>query len=448
MERIREIFRRELSETPYEPLEGGSEHPDGERIEHGERFSWIDYGVFLLLGVAMLWAWNMFLAAAPYFQKRFESDERLLRNFQSAELSVSTFGNLGSIIILTKLQARASYPKRIISSLLLNAAIFALLAISTRQFLGASANGYFAFFVLVVFVASLATALCQNGVFAYVSGFGRPEYTQAIMTGQGIAGVLPCITQIASVLSVPEKVDSSKDAPQESSTSAFVYFLTATVISAITLVAFLYLLSRHSSRKHIKQTPGEDEIEAESRLSGRKTVPLLTLLRKLSWLAGAVFLNFAITMIYPVFTQQILSVKDSATASKLFQPSSFIPLGFLLWNIGDLFGRLLPGVPALSLASRPRLIFYLSVCRIVFIPMYLLCNLGGKGAAINSDAFYLLVVQVLFGVSNGYVGSSCMMGFAQWVNVDEREAAGGFMSLCLVAGLTVGSFLSFFAAGA
>ncbi|KAF1961830.1 hypothetical protein CC80DRAFT_401301 [Byssothecium circinans] len=451
MERIRHIFQRELEETSYEPLEGGSERPDGERIEHGddeEEFSRVEYAIFLLLGVAMLWAWNMFLAAAPYFQKRFESDERLLRNFQSAELSVSTVGNLGSMIVLTKLQAHASYPKRIIASLLLNAVVFALLAISARQFLDVSASGYFAFFVLAVFVASLATSLCQNGVFAYVAGFGRAEYTQAIMTGQGIAGVLPCITQIVSVLSVPAKKNHDKDAPQESSTSAFVYFLTATVISAITLAAFLYLLSRHSSRERIKHTLSEDEGEFASTLTGRKAIPLLTFLKKLFWLAGAVFLNFAVTMIFPVFTQQILSVRDSATAPRLFQPSSFIPLAFLLWNTGDLIGRVLPGLPSLSLTSHPRLVFLLSVCRMIFIPMYLLCNIGGKGAAISSDAFYLLVVQLLFGVSNGYIGSNCMMGFAQWVDVEEREAAGGFMSLCLVAGLTVGSFLSFFAAGA
>jgi equilibrative nucleoside transporter 1/2/3 len=39
-----------------------------------------------------------------------------------------------------------------------------------------------------------------------------------------------------------------------------------------------------------------------------------------------------------------------------------------------------------------------------------------------------------------------MMGFVEYVDPDEREAAGGFMSLSLVAGLTAGSFLSFFAA--
>ncbi len=56
MERVRRLFRRQAS---YERLEGGSERPDGESIDAAaeERFSWLDYAIFLLLGVAMLWAW-------------------------------------------------------------------------------------------------------------------------------------------------------------------------------------------------------------------------------------------------------------------------------------------------------------------------------------------------------------------------------------------------------
>lgn len=59
MKRIRQIFEHETDrEASYEPLEGGSERPDGERIEGSDdAFSWTVYGVFLLLGVAMLWAW-------------------------------------------------------------------------------------------------------------------------------------------------------------------------------------------------------------------------------------------------------------------------------------------------------------------------------------------------------------------------------------------------------
>lgn len=387
----------------------------------------------------------MFLAAAPYFQRRFESNDNLLRNFQSAILSVSTVGNLGSMIVLTKLQARANYPKRIIVSLALNAAVFTLLAISTKLFLNVSVGVYFAFLMIMVLSASLATGLCQNGVFAFVSGFGREEYTQAIMTGQGIAGVLPALTQIISVLSVP-KTQHTDGTPQESSTSAFIYFLTATIVSAATLVAFFYLLSRDSSKQRMKLTLHDDEPESDLDHNERKSIPLTRLLRKLFWLAGAVFLTFAITMFYPVFSSQIVSVRGPAEAPRLFQPAAFIPLGFFLWNLGDLIGRTGPALPVLRLTHRPRLLFVLAIARVLFIPLYLLCNIGGKGAAINSDFFYLFVVQLLFGVTNGYLGSSCMMGFAECVDPNELEAAGGFMSLCLVAGLTAGSFLSFLAA--
>lgn len=58
MKRIRSIFEHETErEASYEPLDD-SERPDGERIDGPETaFSWSAYAVFLLLGVAMLWAW-------------------------------------------------------------------------------------------------------------------------------------------------------------------------------------------------------------------------------------------------------------------------------------------------------------------------------------------------------------------------------------------------------
>lgn len=67
---------------------------------------------------------------------------------------------------------------------------------------------------------------------------------------------------------------------------------------------------------------------------------------------------------------------------------------------------------------------------------------------VRSDVFYLVVVQGLFGLTNGYVGSECMMGAGEWVDSEEeKEAAGGFMGLALVAGLGVGSFGSFLVGG-
>ncbi|KAK4960623.1 hypothetical protein LTR66_012966 [Elasticomyces elasticus] len=444
MERIKAVFQRRQS---YEPLNGGSERPDGEpiRVQEKHSFSWVEYAIFFLLGISMLWAWNMFLAAGPYFQHRFESNDWVNRNFQAAELSVSTVANLGSMLVLTQLQANASYPKRITASLIINMVTFTLLALSTRFFLGVTAAGYFGFLITMVFATSLATGLCQNGIFAYVSGFGQRKYTQGIMTGQAVA-VSP-----SEDGDRPPPHQNGPPAPDVSppvrSTAAFLYFLTATGISILTLVSFAYLASRYRSRTDTNVAVDERSEAEDLPTPEQKSIPLLRLFRKLSWLACTVSLTFAVTMVFPVFTQRIVSVSDPSDAPTILQPATFVPLAFLVWNVGDLLGRLLTAVPALSLTSCPRLVFILAALRVVFIPLYHLCNIGGKGAVVKSDSFYLIIVQSLFGFTNGFLGSTCMMGAGEWVDEEEREAAGGFMGLCLVAGLTVGSLASFFVAG-
>ena len=384
---------------------------------------------------------NMFLAASPYFQHRFAASPFLLTHFPSFIVSTSTFTNLITMMLLSFRQRRASYSQRITVSLLLNIGAFILLTISTITFRSVPPEFYFAFLMIIVFTASLASGLCQNGVFAYVAGFGDTKYTQGIMTGQAVAGVLPCLAQIFSVLSVPEREQGAK---RESSKSAFIYFMTSVGMSLLALGAFLILIRRQGEGKRIVR--GVDSVEADEELE-RNVVGLWGLFKKLKWLSLAVFTCLGLTMVYPIFTQQITSVRPfNSTTSRLFQPACFIPLGFLLWNTGDLAGRLSTLIPALNATHRPRLLFLLALLRVVFIPLYELCNIRGHGAVVPSDAFYLLVVQFGFGVSNGYIGSECMMGTAEWVEENEREAAGGFMSLMLVGGLSVGSLLSFFAA--
>jgi len=389
----------------------------------------------------------MFLAASPYFQHRFRTSTPLLAAFPSALISVSCLTNLLSMLLLTHLQSRANYPNRIILSLLFNIVAFTLLALSTVTFRSVSPGLYFGFLMAIVFTASLATGLCQNGVFAYVSSFGVGNYTQAIMTGQAIAGVLPCIAQIVSVLSIAapsyDEPSNRTTVPQESGKSAFAYFLTATAVSVAALISFMLLLRRHPDPTINLKSPTHNTDEEPP---VRKVVSMWTLFSKLRYISSAVFLTFAVTMVFPVFTQQITSVRPTSTAPRLLQPACFIPLAFLFWNTGDLVGRLLTLIPSLTLVRWPRTLFVASIARAVFIPLYLLCNIHGNGAVIASDAFYLIIVQFLFGLSNGYLGSTCMMGAAEWVEVEEREAAGGFMGLMLVGGLTAGSLLSFLVA--
>jgi len=394
----------------------------------------------------------MFLAAAPYFQRRFRTSTWILNHFQAAEISVSTVTNLSTMIILSKMQKKASYPKRISSSFLINTVVFAILALSTL--VRTSAGVYFVFLLLAIFAASFSTGLIQNGLFSFTSGFGRKEYTQAIMTGQAVAGVLPPLAQIISVLVVPAKKEGQADSVAESPTSALIYFLTATAVSLAALFAFFYLLRRknHSDALKSASKSTADDVSEDDALVGatgatarrapgtepddKPEVPLTTLFLKMPFLAAAVFTCFTVTMVFPVFTASIKSVSQIDSAI-------FIPTAFLLWNVGDLLGRLSTLWKAVSLSHYPFALFCLAMARLLFIPLYFLCNIKGRGAIISSDVFYLLIVQGLFGLTNGYLGSECMMGSGDWVAPEEREAAGGFMGLMLVGGLTVGSLLSF-----
>lgn len=444
----------EGSRTAYRRLGTDMDDDDaGSVVTEGPPFSWLEYAIFGFLGVAMLWAWNMFLAAAPYFSSRFAADAWIEANFQSAILASSTLVNLGTLVVLTKLQREASYTFRINLALVINTLVFALLTCSTALFLDASPSSYLAFLLLVVAAASWATGLSQNGCFAFAASFGRPEYTQAIMAGQSVAGVLPAVAQVITVLLFPPKQHRAtvgdghgpEDVPAKGQTSAFVYFLTAVAISVAALLALATLVRRHRALlENSRLLPDGMEASVNSiqdaERASRKVATLWHLFVKLRWLALGVALTFAATMFFPVFTTKTLSVHPDA--APLFRPAAFIPLAFLCWNLGDLVGRVLAVLP-LSLRHRPFYLFVLSVIRIGQLPLYLLCNIGGRGASVPSDFFYLVIVQLLFGLTNGWLGSSFMMAAGEWVEPGEREAAGAFMGLCLVVGLALGSFLSF-----
>lgn len=391
----------------------------------------------------------MLLAAAPYFQSRFAPDPWILENFQSAISSTFTFTSLGAMILLTSIQSSASYPFRITSGLAGTTIVFGLLAVSTNYFLAISTTAYFVVVLLLSSLSAWSTGLMQNGAFAFAGSFGRAEYTQAVMAGQGVAGVLPAMAQITSVLFFPPAPTGPDDEPEAPrGNAAGVYFLTAVAVALAALASFVPLVRRHNhliERRMAAQLAESITSLEEAERAARRHVSLLQLFRHLPFVSGAVFMCMAIDMFFPVFTSKILSVRPD-TGSGIFTPGAFIGLGFFFWNLGDLIGRLASALP-FSLRHRPGWLFGLSVARVVFIPMYLLCNIRGQGAVVASDFFYLAVVQFPFGLSNGWLCSSAMMASGEHVDDAWREAAGGFMGLMLVAGLTVGSLASFSVAG-
>ena len=66
IDRLRALFKASNHEQQYEPVESDYGNGDDDvrrpiliapEADEGEEFSWFEYSIFLLLGIAMLWAW-------------------------------------------------------------------------------------------------------------------------------------------------------------------------------------------------------------------------------------------------------------------------------------------------------------------------------------------------------------------------------------------------------
>ncbi|EEQ32409.1 hypothetical protein McanMca71_007433 [Microsporum canis] len=450
-DRLNRFFTpRDEQQQAYKRIDGDEIYTNEEDTEQSaydvppaQEFSWIVYFYFVWMGMAMLWGWNSFLAAAPYFQIRFASNDWLRDNSQSSITSVFCITGLTAHLVLLKLQENASYPRRVMLSLALTVSVFTLLTLSTLPNPGPSAPVLFSFILLMVFVCSFSASLNQNGLFAYVSGFSQPAYTQGIMTGQALSGVLPAIVQLISVLAVPESNVHESDERQNAAKSAFGFFATATLVCGGAFFVFLYLYRYPGKRQGIRYLADEDTEGPNS--PTKKTVSLLTLFQKTRWASLAMFLCFCITMAFPVFASQVQSTNKEQPPPRYTQPGVFIALALFFWNSGDLLGRMLVLLPFFrDRKPPPFILFILSLARILFIPLFLMCNVRGRGARINSDVVYLIFIQGLFGLTNGYLCVSSMVSATEAVDEEEREAAGAYMGMLIVAGLAAGSVLSFF----
>ena len=58
------------------------------------------------------------------------------------------------------------------------------------------------------------------------------------------------------------------------------------------------------------------------------------------------------------------------------------------------------------------------------------------------------MVQLPFGLTHGYLSGISLSGVPNWVEVEDREAAGAFMGISVVIGLVAGSGLGLLAAQA
>ena len=153
----------------------------------------------------------------------------------------------------------------------------------------------------------------------------------------------------------------------------------------------------------------------------------------------SVFFAFMVTLsVYPGATSLIVSSRQCQPGrARFFASNVFVLLSFVSFNAFDFLGRLAAG---LSVVLPARWLPAASVCRIVFVPLFLACRLKNSRFPYHwlwADAFPLLIMPI-FAFTNGYFGSLSMMAGSR-----KGTWAGTTMVLFVSGGLLAGSFLSF-----
>ncbi|PVH83763.1 hypothetical protein DL98DRAFT_512924 [Cadophora sp. DSE1049] len=389
-------------------------------------FSLSEYFAFFVMGLPMMWIWSMIIQAAPYFQRRFAANATILRYFQASYLVFFATTMFLTTVHLNRQREQPMYTHRLWRALCGYVAVATLLMLSAFEMLHVRAEIYYPFTLVMVVMTGMANGLSQNAAFAFAAGFGRTEYAPAVMTGEALAGFIPSSIEIISALAFPTAYfDADISGHSQMSSLTIGYFFSALLVGLASLGALAFLIPRSGARPPFK---AYEMTSVWARWSST-----------LKWPALANFSCLCISSVSSVFVTKITSVVPKDGAPTLLRPEAFIPLSIVLWNIGDFLGSLV-AVSSRFLIRRPFLIFVLSLARIGFIPMYLMCNIDERGS-FAGDWFYLICVQFMFGVTHGWLSGASMMGVPVWVPEEDREEAGAFMGMTLVTGLVAGSIL-------
>ncbi|KAG8123418.1 hypothetical protein E2320_018893 [Naja naja] len=369
--------------------------------------------IFFILGLGTLLPWNFFMTASEYFIDRLKDSHSnvssldsyanvnvtgkeyfidRLKDSHSNVSSLDSYANVNvtgkEVVSLKCLQIPQQI--RIVSSL---AAIF-LLFMVTAILVKVPMEPLTFFIVTMVKIVLINSfgAILQGSLFG-LAGLLPTSYTAPIMSGQGLAGTFAAVALICAIATGSELKES-----------AFGYFITACVVSMIAIGSYVMLprldfFCFYSMKNKRENATSVTQAEMETKVD---------LIKK--------------DVVNGVERNHSRNGDSLASGHRS---------------------------PVLGIFKKPgkdsRLLPFLVVIRLIFIPLFMLCNVQPRNylpVIFAHDAWYLIFMP-LFSISNGYLASLCMCFGPKKVLSHEAETAGAIMAFFLSLGLALGAILSF-----
>ncbi|XP_013388910.1 equilibrative nucleoside transporter 1 isoform X1 [Lingula anatina] len=446
-----------------------------------DRFNAV-YCIFYIIGIATLLPWNFFITAKQYFDYKLRNltftslndwenplDETSMQiQFENYVSICAMVPNILFMFLNAALTKVISAKVRLVCSFTVMIIMFIVTIVLVKIDTDTWQTEFFIATLASVVFLNMGSSVLQGASLGLASLF--PEgYTQAVMGGMAMGGTFAAVANVISIA-----------AGSSATQSAFYYFMLAAIVLIIALIAYLSLPLLKFARYYleIKDYPLKETVESiepqpngdvmpinydgpeendESLESINGSQPIVDhtvhqkthfrIILKRVWVLGtSVLLVFFVTLsVFPAIISHTESVAGPSESLSL-NGKYFTPVVcFVLFNLGDLTGRTVAGWVQYP-KEKSVLLPILTVLRIGFIPLFLLCNFQprkhGVPVVFDSDV-YPVVFILIFAVSNGYLGTLCMIYGPKHVPAGDMEAAGAIMSVFLTVGLGLGSLFSF-----
>lgn len=447
----------------------------------------VSKALFFFLGICALLPWNAFITASNFFHSRLVGTT-YENTFESFIGLVFTSFNLFAIVLfIPGVQALFAESTLVVVPFFLKGTVFLTMTILTVAGLTLSAEALFGVTLFLVIVAGIMSTPSIAGVLSLASK-APPETGDLIspfFMGEALSGVLMSVVSL--VTTVASQTAPSCSALSDNSTrvddgnqqdwGAFSYFLVAA------LACYSCILLYHIARRGLgtvssegfddgdgdddgeKKKSGIDATAPQERDSREHIADTRTAVRKASqpelpenetWELNAVWkiakvvfypcltliLTFGVTLsLFPAITAATVSTSYCKPGSSAFHNQLFVPVLFLLFNMGDFGGRV---IHLYKQPFSPPQLVALALLRLGFVPFFLLMNLRGSrlDPVFTADA-WPICITFLFGLSNGFVATAGFVAAPFLVPSQHRRVVSLLTVLCQELGCVIGICLSF-----
>ena len=387
------------------------------------------------MGFASLLPWNMFITATGYFYNKFVPSQSnlIIKNYESYFQITGIVSNIVPKLFIMMIIRHVRIPTMINVSNLVMLFVFLLTTILAKVNTDSWGCTFFFITLFGFCIMSAKSSIYGASMMAWTSMM-HPQLIKSFFLGYGLAGLFASLTSIVT-LSIPGS---------DSNQAGFFYFLIATICLVMSQVLFYvfqrlpYIVSMQQAFDAKSEADDISEDQYDNRLSLRQLFGVTY-----KYNIASFFALFYTLSIFPSILANLKSSENSADG-KAWVDTYFIPVVvFLSFNMGDVVGR---SATAFIRWPGKQSIMWVSIARVVFIPLLLMCNLQPRSNPMvwfTSD-FWPMLMIFLFGWSNGHILSLAASYAPQDVVGDGNKASiGTIQAVAAALGLVGGSIMVF-----